>query len=172
MVQPYPRAREQKIDDAAERWAAGLKAAVDTCRNLRGEMNLSPATKVPLLVHGDGALWQTFAPYAQALARLSEVRIIADEATLDRDAQGAPIAIAGGDKLALLVEIDVAAERERLGKEIARLDAEIAKCAAKLGNEAFVAKAPAAVVEQEQQRLSQYRDTIAKLSAQLARLPA
>jgi valyl-tRNA synthetase len=172
MVQPYPRAREQKIDDAAERWAAGLKAAVDTCRNLRGEMNLSPATKVPLLVHGDGALWQTFAPYAQALARLSEVRIIADEATLDRDAQGAPIAIAGGDKLALLVEIDVAAERERLGKEIARLDAEIAKCATKLGNEAFVAKAPAAVVEQEQQRLSQYRDTIAKLSAQLARLPA
>ena len=172
MVQPYPRAREAKIDETAERWAAGLKAAVDTCRNLRGEMNLSPATKVPLLVHGDAALWQTFAPYAQALARLSAVRIIADEAALDREAQGAPIAIAGGDKLALLVEIDVAAERERLGKEIARLDAEIAKCAAKLGNEAFVAKAPAAVVEQEQQRLSQYRDTIAKLSAQLARLPA
>jgi valyl-tRNA synthetase len=172
MVRPYPRAQSEKIDEAAEHWASELKAAIDSCRNLRGEMSLSPATKVPLLVHGNAAQWQTFAPYAQALARLSEVRIIADETTLDREAQGAPIAIAGGDKLVLKVEIDVAAERERLGKEIARLDAEIAKCAAKLSNEAFVAKAPAAVVEQEQKRLSQYRDTVEKLSAQLARLPA
>jgi valyl-tRNA synthetase len=172
MVQSYPRADEKKIDEKAERWATDLKSAIDACRNLRGEMNLSPATKVPLLVHGDAGQWRTFAPYAQALARLSEVRIMADEATLDAQSHGAPIAIVGGDKLALLVEIDVAAERERLGKEIARLDAEIAKCSAKLGNEAFVAKAPAAVVEQEHKRLSQYRDTVAKLSAQLARLPA
>ncbi|CAN7408323.1 valine--tRNA ligase [Trinickia sp. LjRoot230] len=171
MVQPYPRAREAKLDEAAERWASDLKAAVDACRNLRGEMNLSPATKVPLLVQGSVAQWESFAGYAQALARLSEVRIMPDEATLDREAHGAPIAIVGGDKLVLKVEIDVAAERERLGKEIARLDGEIAKCAAKLGNESFVAKAPAAVVEQEQKRLSQYRDTVAKLSAQLARLP-
>ncbi|MGN6651472.1 valine--tRNA ligase, partial [Trinickia sp.] len=172
MVQPYPRTETKKIDENAERWATGLKAAIDCCRNLRGEMNLSPATKVPLLVHGDAGQWQTFAPYAQALARLSEVRILADEAALDAQSQGAPVSIVDGDKLALLVEIDVAAERERLGKEIARLNAEIAKCSAKLGNEAFVAKAPASVVEQEQKRLSQYRDTIAKLSAQLARLPA
>ncbi|HEV3105779.1 MAG TPA: valine--tRNA ligase [Trinickia sp.] len=172
MTQAYPRAEVEKIDETAERWAADLKAAIDACRNLRGEMNLSPATKVPLLVNGDAGQWRAFAPFAQALARLSEVRIMADEAALDREAHGAPIAIVGGDKLALLVEIDVAAERERLGKEIARLDAEIAKCAAKLGNEAFVAKAPAAVVEQEQKRLSQYRDTIVKLSAQLTRLPA
>ena len=171
MVQPYPRARDSKIDEAAERWAADLKAAIDACRNLRGEMNLSPATKVPLLVQGDAARWAGFAAYAQALARLSEVRVIADEATLNREAHGAPTAIAGGDRLVLKVEIDVAAERERLGKEIARLDAEITKCSAKLGNESFVAKAPAAVVEQEQKRLSQYRDTVAKLSAQLARLP-
>ncbi|MGN6318429.1 valine--tRNA ligase [Trinickia sp.] len=172
MTQRYPQAEEKKIDEKAERWAASLKAAIDGCRNLRGEMNLSPATKVPLLVHGDASQWQTFAPYAQALARLAEVRIMADEATLDAQSQGAPIAIVGGDKLALLVEIDAAAERERLGKEIARLDAEIAKCKAKLENQAFVAKAPVAVVEQEQKRLSQYQDTIAKLSAQLARLPA
>ncbi|HLX01925.1 MAG TPA: valine--tRNA ligase, partial [Trinickia sp.] len=172
MVQRYPLAEPKKIDESAERWASELKAVIDACRNLRGEMNLSPATKVPLLATGNAEQLRTFAPYAQALARLSEVKIIADEATLDAEAHGAPIAIVGGDKLVLKVEIDVAAERERLGKEIARLDAEIVKCNAKLGNEAFVAKAPAAVVEQEQKRLSEYRDTIAKLSAQLARLPA
>jgi valyl-tRNA synthetase len=172
MVQRYPQCESNKIDEGAQRWAADLKAVIDACRNLRGEMNLSPATKVPLLATGNAEQLRTIAPYAQALARLSEVQIIADEATLDAQAHGAPIAIVGGNKLVLKVEIDIAAERERLGKEIARLDAEIIKCNAKLNNEAFVAKAPGAVVEQEQKRLAEYRDTVAKLSAQLARLPA
>ncbi|KVE26147.1 valine--tRNA ligase [Burkholderia singularis] len=172
MVQPYPIAEPAKIDEASEQWAAELKAVVDACRNLRGEMNLSPATKVPLLAAGNVARLTAFAPYVQALARLSEVRVLADEASLDSEAHGAPIAIVGENKLVLKVEIDVAAERERLSKEIARLEGEIVKCNAKLGNEAFVAKAPPAVVEQEQKRLAEFRNTLSKLSAQLARLPA
>lgn len=172
MVQAYPVAEPKKLDEACEQWAAELKAVVDACRNLRGEMNLSPATKVPLLAAGDAAQLQAFAPYVQALARLSEVRVLPDEAALDADAHGAPIAIVGGNKLVLKVEIDVAAERERLSKEIARLEGEIVKCNAKLGNEAFVAKAPPAVVAQEQKRLAEFQSTLTKLGAQLARLPA
>lgn len=172
MTQAYPVANLQKIDEASEQWAADLKAIVDACRNLRGEMNLSPATKVPLLAAGDAERLRSFAPYVQALARLSEVQILADEATLDKEAHGAPIAIVGPNKLVLKVEIDVAAERERLSKEIARLTGEIAKCNAKLGNEAFVAKAPPAVVEQEQKRVAEFGSTLEKLRAQLDRLPA
>jgi valyl-tRNA synthetase len=119
MTQAYPLANLQKIDEASEQWAADMKAIVDACRNLRGEMNLSPATKVPLLAAGDAERLRSFAPYVQALARLSEVQILADEATLDQAAHGAPIAIVGPNKLVLKVEIDVAAERERLSKEIA-----------------------------------------------------
>ncbi|HKR44957.1 MAG TPA: valine--tRNA ligase [Paraburkholderia sp.] len=172
MVQRYPVAEAKKIDEAAEQWAADLKAVIDACRNLRGEMGLSPATKVPLLATGNAERLATFAPYAQALAKLSEVQIIADEATLDAASAGAPVAIVGTDKLVLKVEIDVAAERERLSKEIARLGNEVTKCKAKLGNESFVAKAPPAVVEQEQKRLAEYQATLDKLTAQLARLPA
>jgi valyl-tRNA synthetase len=172
MVQSYPIAEPKKIDETAEQWAADLKAVIDACRNLRGEMGLSPATKVPLLASGDAQRLTTFAPYAQALARLSEVQIIADEAALDAASDGAPVAIVGTDKLVLKVEIDVAAERERLSKEIARLTGEVTKCNAKLGNESFVAKAPPAVVEQEQKRLAEYQATLGKLTAQLARLPA
>ncbi|WP_233862914.1 valine--tRNA ligase [Paraburkholderia adhaesiva] len=172
MVQAYPVAQPKKIDEAAETWAADLKAVIDACRNLRGEMNLSPATKVPLLATGNAARLATFAPYAQALARLSEVQIIADEATLDAASEGAPVAIVGTDKLVLKVEIDVAAERERLSKEIARLTNEVSKCTAKLSNDSFVAKAPAAVVEQEQKRLAEFKVTLDKLTAQLERLPA
>ncbi|MBN3726235.1 valine--tRNA ligase [Burkholderia sp. Ac-20379] len=172
MVQAYPVADLAKLDDAAEQWAADLKAVVDACRNLRGEMNLSPATRVPLLATGDVERLGTFAPYLKALARLSDVTIVADEATLDAEGQGAPIAIVGTSKLVLKVEIDVKAERERLSKEVARLENEIRKCEAKLGNEAFVAKAPPAVVEQEQKRIAEFRGTLDKLAAQLARLPA
>ncbi|MFM0322960.1 valine--tRNA ligase [Caballeronia glebae] len=172
MTQPYPRAEQKKIDESSEQWVAELKTVIDACRNLRGEMNLSPAVKVPLLAHGDAARLSAFAPYIAALARLSEVKIIDDEAALDKEAHGAPVAIVGTSKLVLKVEIDVAAERERLTKEVDRLTAEIVKCNAKLENESFVSKAPAAVVEQERKRLAEYGTTIEKLQAQILRLPA
>ena len=172
MIQRYPQAQPSKIDESSEQWAAELKGVIDACRNLRGEMNLSPAVKVPLLATGDEAQLKSFAPYVQALARLSEVKIITDENALDAEASGAPVAIVGSNKLVLKVEIDVAAERERLTKEVDRLTQEIGKARVKLENESFVARAPAAVVEQERKRLAEFESTADKLKAQLSRLPA
>ncbi len=171
MVQPYPVADAKKLDESAEAWVAQLKAIVDACRNLRGEMNLSPALRVPLLASGDAERLRSFA-YVRALGRLSEVTVMPDEAALDAAAAGTPVALVGNDKLALKVEIDVAAERERLSKEVTRLGAEVTKAQAKLGNESFVARAPEAVVEQERRRLAEFETTLAKLNAQLARLAA
>ncbi len=171
-LQPYPLAAAAKIDETAEAWVAQLKAMVDACRNLRGEMNISPAQRIPLYAHGDNAFLHAAKNYIQALAKLSEVRVFEDEQTLMAEGAGAPVAIVGGSHLLLKIEIDVAAERVRLGKEIQRIGGEIAKARGKLANESFVAKAPAAVVEQENQRLADFEQTLAKLQDQLQRLPA
>ena len=82
----------------------------------------------------------------------------------------APVQIVGGLKLMLHVEIDVAAEKERLSKELARVKGEIAKCEGKLGNASFVDRAPAAVVDQEKARLADFASLRDKLAEQLQRL--
>ena len=68
--------------------------------------------------------------------------------------------------------VDVAAEKIRLGKEVARLTAEIGKANGKLSNEAFVAKAPPAVIDQERKRVADFEATLSKVKAQLAQLEA
>ena len=169
-VAPYPQAQQANIDEAAEAEVARLKALVDACRNLRGEMNISPAQRVPLYALGDSAFIEAHAAALQALAKLSEVRAFSDEAAWQAAAQAAPVAVAGDIRLALHVEIDVAAEKARLGKEIQRLEAELAKAQGKLANQAFVAKAPPAVIEQEKARLADFGAKLGALREQLARL--
>ncbi|MFA6040017.1 MAG: valine--tRNA ligase [Methylophilus sp.] len=165
MLQAYPKADLEKIDEQAEAWVTTLKTAVEACRSLRGEMGISPAAKVPLIAAGDVAQLNSYAPYLKALAKLESVAVLAELPEAD-----APVMLVADFKLMLKVEIDVAAEKERLGKEITRLTTEIAKANAKLTNESFVARAPAAVVEQEQARLAEFSASLEKLEAQLAKL--
>ncbi len=168
MVQAYPRAQLEKIDAASDAWMADLKRTIDAVRNLRGEMNLSPAERVPLLAEATGGQAEALkaaAPYVMLLAKLASMDVV------DRlpDA-GAPTAIVGNAKLMLKVEIDVAAETARLSKEAARLEGEIAKANAKLSNASFVDRAPAAVVAQEKERMAGFAATLVKLREQLSRL--
>jgi len=165
MRQAYPTPNEERIDPAAETWVATLKSLVTACRSLRGEMNISPARKVPLVGAGDTAALAGYAPYLAALAKFSEVAAVA--VLPDNDA---PVQIVGDFRLMLKIEIDVAAEKERLAKEIARIAGEIAKCEKKLSAESFVARAPAAVVDQERERLAGFRATQDKLAVQRERL--
>jgi valyl-tRNA synthetase len=167
---PYPQPQLDKVDAAADAWVAQLKAAVGACRNLRSEMGLSPGERVPLLAHGERAFVDAAAPLLKSLARLSDVRSFDDAAAFDEAAAASPVTLAGELRLALEVQIDVAAELERLGKEVARLEGEIGKAEAKLANERFVARAPAEVVAQERQRLAAFTRDLDRLRDQRRRL--
>ncbi len=173
-IAAYPEAQAERIDPQAMAHMGKLKAWVDACRNLRGEMNVSPATRLPLYVLSttaeETAFIESSAGVLQALAKLNEVKVFSDADAWAAAAQASPVAVVGESRICLHMTVDVAAEKLRIGKEIARIEGEVTKAKGKLSNEAFVAKAPPAVIAQERQRLADFGATLDKLREQLGRL--
>jgi valyl-tRNA synthetase len=134
---------------------------------LRSEARIAPSERLPLYATAAPAASEPAATLAgvQALARLSEVRLVP---VLPHST--APVAVVGAARIMLYKEVDPAAEQERLAKESARLEREIAKAKAQLGNPAFVERAPAAVVEEMRRRLVEFEQTLARLQEQLTKL--
>jgi valyl-tRNA synthetase len=167
MLAPYPESQPGKIDEAAEGQVELEKEIVNAIRNLRSEMKISPAARIPAISAGPQML--PVLSSIVTLARLSELKYVSEEELNGTDA---PLKVVRETKIKLKVEIDAAAERARIGKEIARLEAEIPKARAKLGNASFVDRAPANVVEQERARLAGFEATLGKLQQQLDKLAA
>ena len=167
----YPQAELHKVDPSADAWMGKLKGLLFAVRSLRSELNLRPDQRVPLYAVGDEAFVDDVAPLLRSvMARVSEVKTFGDEASFGSAATHAPVAVAGETKLALVVPIDLTAERSRIGKEIERLQNEIAKAEGKLGNASFVQRAPATVVEQERQRVADFKQALRRLEDQQDRL--
>ena len=168
MLQRYPQSQPEKIEEAAERDMALLKAWTMATRNLRAEAKLAPGERLPLYASAAPPVSDAPAMLAglRSLARLSEVKIVG---TLPESPS--PVAVVGEARLMLYKDVDPAAERERLQKETARLAAEIGKARAQLGNPSFVERAPAPVVAQMRERLAGFEATLAKVAAQLEKLP-
>jgi len=165
MVARFPQPEGAKLDPAAEAEIAAVKECVNALRNLRSTMGVSPAAKVSASAAEYSQSLPAHKASISALARLSELKFV--PALPARDA---PVAVTGVGKLMLEIEIDRDAERARIGKEIERHEAEIAKARGNLGNESFVERAPAAVVEQMKKRLADFEAKLADLRAQSAKL--
>jgi valyl-tRNA synthetase len=164
-VAKYPQPEDAKIDAAAEADVAVMKEIINAVRNLRSEMNLSPALKVPAFIEGDAAKLAAHMPYLAALARLSEAQVVATLPAAD-----APVKVTAAGKVMLHVEIDRAAEKVRLTKERDRVAGEITKCETSLGNASFVDRAPPAVVEQMKKRLADFKALLIEIDGQVGKL--
>jgi valyl-tRNA synthetase len=172
MLAAYPQARDYAADSQADSEVTWMKQFILAVRQIRGEMDIAPSRKIPLLLRNaperERGLAEKLFSYLSRLAGLESIRLLAP----DENAPESATAILG--ELELLVPmaglIDPAAETERLTKRIAKNAADIAKLKGKLGNENFVRNAPPEVVAADRTRAAELEAQNASLDKQLERV--
>lgn len=172
MLCHYPVVEQNFIDEPAEAEVRWLKEVIVAIRNIRGELNVSPSKKINVLLEqGDDTDRERLdknRDYLIALAKLTQIEFA------DAGSEAAATAIVGDMvvKVPLAGLIDVAAESARLEKAIKKQQTELEKSQKMLGNEKYIERAPAALVEQERAKAEAAEAAIAKLQAQLEELAA
>ncbi|MEJ5063320.1 valine--tRNA ligase [Erwinia sp. MYb375] len=174
MLQPMPAFSESRVDVAAMTDTEWMKQAIVAVRNIRNEMNISPSKPLDVLLRGASAdvvrRVNDNHNFLKTLARLETLELLpAGEkgpVSVTKLVDGAELLIPMADL------VDKAAELERLVKEVAKLEVEMEKITAKLGNEGFVARAPEAVVAKERERLADFEQAKIKLIEQQAVIAA
>ena len=172
MLQPWPVAAEERIDAGAEADIAWVKAFMLGVRQIRGEMKISMAKRIDVVLANanteDLRRLAEFEPLLNKLAKFESVRVLA----ADEEAPMSATTLVGDMQVLVPMAglIDKEAELARLDKEIQRLQGEVARVGGKLANEGFVAKAPEAVLEKERAKLAEAEQALAKLVEQRARI--
>ncbi|UFQ96783.1 valine--tRNA ligase [Pseudomonas wenzhouensis] len=174
MLQPWPVANESRIDAAAEGDIEWVKQLMLGVRQIRGEMKISMAKRIDIIVANASAedlrRLADFEPLLSKLAKLESVRVLA----AGEEAPMSATTLVG--EMEVLVPmaglIDKGAELARLDKEVARLEGEVKRVGGKLANEGFVAKAPAEVLEKERAKLAEAEQALAKMVEQRGKIAA
>ncbi|MGJ4889019.1 valine--tRNA ligase [Bradyrhizobium sp. HKCCYLRH3099] len=157
-------------DEAAEAEIGWVVDLVTAIRSVRAEMNIPPATLMPLALVGASAETKDRAPrWSEVIKRLAR---LSDISFADTAPEGSAQLVVRGEVAALPLKgvVDLAAERTRLGKEIAKAEADIERVDKKLGNEKFVANAPEELVEEEKEKREAALARKAKFQEALSRL--
>ncbi|MCH9691066.1 MAG: valine--tRNA ligase [Gammaproteobacteria bacterium] len=174
MLQAYPEVSVDKLDSDAEAAISWVKEVIEGVRTIRGEMNISPAKKIPLILRNGTAEDQKLLDQTRTL--LSKLAGLESMVWL-KAGEAVPVSsTAFVGNLELLVPmaglIDVQAESARLEKEINRLSKELDRLSGKLNNPKFVAKAPLEVVTKERNKLTELATAQGRFQQQLKTLKA
>jgi valyl-tRNA synthetase len=152
---PYPQGDPRQMDEAAETEMAILQDLIVSVRNLRAELKVEPRQNIPIQVHTPDGVRRIFEENRGAVQRLANVEEMAFVPQSLAKETGARATARFEVRVVYEKKIDVAAERERLSKELARIDKQIESAERQLGNQQFLAKAPAQVVEGLRKQLAE-----------------
>ena len=172
MLQTFPVPQDMPANENAENQIEWLKAVITGIRTIRGEAKIKPSQDIPLLLQGGNTADKDNATQAEnMLGRLANVTSI----EWLSDGEKAPLnalSLVGDLKVMVPLAglIDLEAERGRIGKEVDKAQQELEKIDKKLSNEAFVAKAPAAVVNKDRERAAELQTTLETLQKQIEAL--
>jgi valyl-tRNA synthetase len=172
MLQPYPQPDEGNVDLDAEQGIEWIKGIIIAIRNIRGEMDISPAKAIPVFLNkgtaSDKARLEEYRPYLEKLAKLESIQWLNPE----EEVPAAATQLHGDVEILVPMAglIDVEAERARLEKEIAKLEAGMKAVSAKLNNKKFMDNAPEAVVTKERGKAEQISAALTALQEKLEEL--
>ena len=172
MLEPYPTYCQTNVNEEAEKDIEWLKGVIIAVRNLRGEMDISPAKSINLLLRNgtqaDRESLETHKPYLKKLAKLENI------SWLEADEEVPVSATQRFNELEILVPleglIDIDDERARLTKEIDKLISALTLVEKKLNNEKFVSNAPPAIVQKEEQKKIKIDSALKSFQEQLVKL--
>jgi valyl-tRNA synthetase len=166
----YPRADEKQIDTVAETEMAILQDLIVAVRNIRAELKIEPKQKLAIAIHADPEIRALIERNRSSLERMASVESVTFVETSLANAAGARSTARFDVRVIYERKIDVAAERDRLNKELVKMTGEIDRHAAQLGNEAFLAKAPGKVIDGLKQRKAELEVLITKAQSALEEL--
>ena len=172
MLQPYPETDESLIDPQSVLEIEWLQEFVLGVRKIRSSMDIKPGKPLPVLLQNgsdsDRQLLEANGNWLKTLARLDSIQWL----EADEEAPESAMALVGEMKVLIPMAglIDKDAELARLAKEIEKLEKDIARTEGKLANENFTAKAPAAVVEKEREKLKEASASLQQLKQQQGKI--
>jgi len=174
MLQTYPQADPDQIDSDAEADISWLKDVIISIRNIRGEMNISPAKSIPVLIRNGGEQdrnrLDSNRTFLQTLAKLESVQWLQETDTAPMSAT----ALVGDMEILVPMAglIDKEAELTRLGKEIEKISKDLARITGKLGNATFIDKAPPPVIDKEREKQATQQAALDRLNEQFTTIKA
>ena len=170
MLETWPQIPEDVLNKDADAEINWVIKAITIIRSVRSEMNVPAGSKIPLIVSASNDLTQErLTRHEDVLKRLARLDTVSVQNNFP---EGAIQSIVDEAVFAIHLNevIDIAAEADRLKKEIAKVEQEIAKISGKLGNKGFLEKAPDAVIEENKSRLQDEQSKLEKLETALDRL--
>ncbi|MFP8965538.1 valine--tRNA ligase [Pokkaliibacter sp. CJK22405] len=172
MLQPWPIANPDFIDEQALSDLEWVKGVILGVRNIRGEMNISPAKPIPVIFrHGDEQDQRRLDENRAFLMKLAKLESLTWMSASEEAPLSATALVGGMEVLVPMAGlIDVEAEVTRITKELDKQTQEYTKLSSKLSNDSYVSKAPAAVVEKDRSRVAELEISRQKLEEQLERM--